>query len=119
MFLFLEPPTVETDTYYLIATPFCSREQIQQGFWTTDDSKNSTNTTLRYRSSGYEETCYKNGEGYYESNWNVKEPCQLVQWDPELFCEILENKTVGLIGDSITWQVFQSMVRTFESISSY
>lgn len=89
--------------------PFCSREQVQHGFWT---APNRSETSLPYRSTPWEETCYKNGKGYYPTKWNVHESCQLVPWDPVLLCDVLENKTLGFLGDSISWQIFRSMVRS-------
>lgn len=104
--------------------PWCSREQVQQGFWTviTNHTDETSQTLLPpYRSTPWEETCYyktnnENGENeynhnYYSSTWNVNESCQLATWDPISFCHLLENKTLGFLGDSISWQVFRSMVR--------
>ncbi len=91
--------------------PYCSREQVQQGFWTYNHTQ-----PLRYRSTPWEETCYKNGNGYYPTQWNVDDSCQLVEWDPAILCEVLEHKTLGFIGDSISWQIFRSLVGTFFSV---
>ncbi|KAL7518390.1 hypothetical protein ACHAWX_003224 [Stephanocyclus meneghinianus] len=83
----------------------CSREQVKQGFMTEPNR----NASMPYRSTTWEETCYQNPIEYYKSYWSVDEPCQLTEWDPYLLCEILGNKTLGFLGDSISWQNFRSM----------
>ena len=92
----------------------CTREQIKRGFWTEPNR----NASMPYRSTTWEETCYRNGNEYYESNWSVDGPCELTAWDPSLLCELLENKTLGFLGDSISWQTFRSMVRSFKTNST-
>ena len=41
---------------------------------------------------------------------HTKNECEFRQWDPELFCLLAKNKTISLMGDSLTWEHFASLV---------
>ena len=95
----------------------CTRKQIQKGYW-----KNVQREKAPYESKEkWESSCYQHGgfrEGQLQQSpfndweWNVdddNENCVLLQFDVNRFCRLGINRTIAFLGDSITWQQFQSL----------
>jgi hypothetical protein len=95
----------------------CTREQIQKGYW-----KNIQREKAPYESKEkWESSCYQRGgfrEGRLQQSpfndweWNIDEDnenCSLLQFDINRFCRLGINRTIAFLGDSLTWQQFQSL----------
>jgi hypothetical protein len=95
----------------------CTREQIQKGYW-----KNVQREKAPYESKEiWESSCYQRGgfrEGQLQQSpfndweWNIdddNENCSLLQFDVNRFCRLGISRTIAFLGDSITWQQFQSL----------
>lgn len=90
--------------------PLCTREQIRnRGQWRTFERPEAPYTAT----VDWENTCYKNkGDepaAFQDSEWVVNDECTFNPFNATRLCHILENRTVAFLGDSITFQQFNSL----------
>jgi hypothetical protein len=89
--------------------PLCTREQIRRGQWKTFERLQAPYTST----DDWERTCSKNEDTtrpYQDSEWAVSsEDCAFHSFNATRLCEILENRTIAFLGDSITFQQYNSL----------
>jgi hypothetical protein len=91
------------------ANSLCTREQIIDGEWVEQvlDAPPYIPSTVHLR-------CYPR-EAYYSSHWRTwtwkPRNCILEQWDKPLFCRLLSYANVSVIGDSLSWEQYRSLVQ--------
>jgi hypothetical protein len=90
--------------------PLCSRQQIQSGQWvpvTLDQPPYVTKTKhLRCYPSEY----YK--QNFLSWDWQpTDEFCRLLPWDLPDFCRLVQAATVSIIGDSLSWEQYSSLLQ--------
>lgn len=98
----------------------CTREQIRRGHWKPLQLQKPPYVS----EEPWESTCYRrNGsrEGQLEElpfrdwEWTVDDEtekdngCLFAPFDVDSFCELNSNRTVAFLGDSLTWQQFNSL----------
>jgi hypothetical protein len=60
--------------------------------------------------------CYPEDE-YFKSPWNSwawrphDQSCQLTEWDASDFCRLTNKTTVSIIGDSLSWEQYSSLLQ--------
>lgn len=98
--------------------PFCKREQIIQGKWVPEqlDRPPYVTPTVHLR-------CYPRDFYYKEDPWetwrwmpnneeiSIEEGCVFTSWNRTAFCELMEGATISIVGDSLSWEHFSSLVQ--------
>lgn len=94
--------------------PLCPRESVRDGHWVpkTLDSPPYIPRTVHLRCpvDGYD---YENPTG----PWNTYEwtphnsSCQFAAWSPNSFCDLLPYSTVSIMGDSLSWEHYSSLLQ--------
>eukprot|EP00980_Cylindrotheca_fusiformis_P014536 scaffold3914_cov121-Cylindrotheca_fusiformis.AAC.5 len=90
--------------------PLCTREQIRQGHWKTFDRSEALYTAP----NDWENRCSKRqdkslGDTFQESEWTVADRCTFQPFNTTRLCEVLQNRTVAFLGDSISFQQYNSL----------
>jgi hypothetical protein len=97
--------------------PLCSRQQIQTGQWlpvTLDKPPYVTKTKhLRCYPSEYYKPEHKHASNWFPSwDWQPTDTsCRLVPWDLNDFCRLVQAATVSIIGDSLSWEQYSSLLQ--------
>jgi hypothetical protein len=103
------------------AVPLCSREQIQDGEWQKvrlDRPPFAPRVYPPYPCGEVPDAeAYRTGWDTWEwKPWDAivqrqdEDPkCEFTKWNKELFCELLQNETVVLIGDSLTQEHYLTL----------
>jgi hypothetical protein len=97
--------------------PLCSPQQIQTGQWTPvtlDKPPYVTKTKhLRCYPSEYYKPPHKGASNWFSSwNWQPTDTtCRLVPWDLPDFCRLVQAATVSIIGDSLSWEQYSSLLQ--------
>lgn len=95
--------------------PWCNRDQLRTGSWVVDrrDKPLYVTPTKHLR-------CYP-AEKFSESPWvnwrwlpadKKTRKCDYQSWSQEDFCSLLPRATVAIIGDSLSWEHYSSLVQT-------
>jgi len=95
--------------------PWCSREQIINGTWVVDrrDKPPYVTPTTHLR-------CYPK-EKYVETPWESwrwlpadkkTRRCDFHPWAEKDFCSLLPRATFAIVGDSLSWEHYSSLVQT-------
>ena len=114
------------------AIPFCNRAQLQSGQWieaaTTQDHPTWDTDRPMWHAHQYvpELNEYHWAEGSscspHESDYEwqphdtqrgtrgAAASCHFTEWDPNLFCDLMRGSTILMIGDSLTYEHFQTLV---------
>ena len=100
---------------------FCSLDQIKQGAWHPVTLPKAPYIPAVKGHS----MCYSKEE-LTKANWSTYEwiptaasgeqtsdSCEWTRWDTDLFCEVFRNKTIAVIGDSLSWEHYTSLANTF------
>jgi hypothetical protein len=93
----------------LNTSSLCTREQVIDGEWVEQvlDAPPYIPSTVHLR-------CYPR-RAYYSSQWRTwtwkPKSCKLEQWDKHLFCRLLSYANVSIIGDSLSWEQYRSLVQ--------
>lgn len=89
----------------------CTREQIKKGQWSATELDK-----VPYVSRTSHLRCFP--KDYYEQKpWKTWEwvpsdkSCQLSRWDAQEFCDLLPYATVSIIGDSLNWEMYSSLLQ--------
>ena len=109
------------DNFTIQQLPLCTREQIRRGYW-----KPLQLSKPPYISEEpWEKTCYLNngsregqldGSPFHDWEWTVnirtfneENGCFFGSFNVERFCQLNINRTIAFLGDSISWQQFNSL----------
>ena len=93
--------------------PLCRRQQIQNGKWLPIILENppyvSKTMHLRCQISSYD---YGSPGPWPSWYWEQDDStCQIVSWDAPKFCDLLPYTTVSIIGDSLSWEQYSSLIQ--------
>jgi GDSL/SGNH-like Acyl-Esterase family found in Pmr5 and Cas1p len=93
--------------------PLCRREQLGNGQWVpvTLDAPPYISKTMHLRCpiAGYD---YENPDPWKSWDWvPADESCQFSAWNSTEFCDLLPFATVSIIGDSLSWEHYSSLVQ--------
>jgi hypothetical protein len=89
----------------------CSRRQLMYGKWAPIELERPPYVS-RYKHL----RCYPDGD-YEQSPWSTYawEPndksCLISTWDSEDFCQKLQRATLSIIGDSLSWEHYSSLLQ--------
>jgi hypothetical protein len=107
---------VEDDTNHNHTTtlplPLCSSEQLQSGQWLP-----ITLSQPPYISKTTHLRCDNRTAEYYETHpfethtWKPEEKCVFADFDETDFCNRLQSTTVSIIGDSLSWEHYSSLLQ--------
>jgi GDSL/SGNH-like Acyl-Esterase family found in Pmr5 and Cas1p len=106
--------------------PLCTRQQIQTGEWrrlTLDKPPYvSRNKHLRC----YPDEVYKTSPWMHTWDWqpisssisdsnrntsSFSPPCTLSAWNATEFCSLMQHATISIIGDSLSWEQYSSLLQ--------
>ena len=94
--------------------PFCPRQDIREGQWLPKTLEAipyiPRNLHLRCRVENFD---YDNPVGPWKTwEWTpFNTSCQFAAWSPELFCTLLAFSTVTIMGDSLSWEHYSSLLQ--------
>jgi hypothetical protein len=93
--------------------PLCHREQLQIGHWIPELQDEppyiSRTTHLRCANYNFEEQPL---QPYLSYNWMPRDKsCHFTSWNATEFCRLLPYSTVSIIGDSLSWEHYSSMLQ--------
>lgn len=103
---------LQSRTSYSSSNVLCSREEVRQGVWVPITLKAPPYIPLV-------SSCYK--EHHLNGSWDTftwqprgsqQGGCEFSFWDRDLFCQLAFNKTIALLGDSLTREHYKSLVRS-------
>ena len=103
---------IQVNTSYSSSNILCSREEVRQGEWVPMTFKAPPYIPLI-------SNCYKGH--HLNGSWNtfIWQPqasklgsCEFSFWDRDLFCGLAFNKTIALLGDSLTREHYKSLIRS-------
>jgi hypothetical protein len=92
--------------------PLCTREQIIHGKWVEEQLPKPPyiTPTVHLR-------CYPHELYYKEGPWDTyrwsphDKQCTLTRWDQETFCSLMRGATVAIVGDSLSWEHYSSLIQ--------
>jgi GDSL/SGNH-like Acyl-Esterase family found in Pmr5 and Cas1p len=93
--------------------PLCRRQQIYKGEWlpiTLEKPPYVSKTMhLRCQISSYD---YDNPGPWPSWYWEQDDSsCQIATWDSPTFCDLLPYTTVSIMGDSLSWEQYSSLLQ--------
>ena len=103
--------------------PLCTREQIQSGSWVDDILAKSPyisrNKHLRCLPEPQQQQPYSNHTNDREAtfrSWtwypaDSLSTCEWTLWDAALFCHKMRHATLSIIGDSLSWEHYSSLLQ--------
>ncbi|CAJ1965708.1 unnamed protein product [Cylindrotheca closterium] len=111
------PTTNGNDEDSSSSLPLCTREQIRKGSWQAVERPQGASYLAKVN---WEQTCWKKEETamekipgfqYVEHQWVIPKEygCTFRQFDAERLCHILQNRTIAFLGDSLTFQQYNSL----------
>jgi len=105
----------------LSSSPVSEQVQQQKRLCTVEETRHGLWVPVTLDKPPYIPTkskCYTTEELQNATSWpyyhwhpfgNANGECRFDQWDADLFCTLAYNKTVGFMGDSLTWEQFASL----------
>lgn len=96
--------------------PLCNREQVKYGHWspvTLDKPPYIPSDDFGQRSACYDDSMflYNSTNGFPSYDWHPSDKsCSFVPWNRNRFCEVVSNRTIAFVGDSISYESFTSLV---------
>jgi hypothetical protein len=57
------------------------------------------------------EADYEDGENADGENEEDNVSCEFTDWQPDLFCRLLPKATIAIVGDSLSWEHYSSLVQ--------
>ena len=105
------PLSKSLETNHTESPPLCSREQIKYGKWVPTELDRppyvSRNKHLRcYPDEVYEKTPWRTW------SWEpFDKSCYLTEWNVEEFCTLMDKATISIIGDSLSWEQYSSLLQ--------
>ena len=91
--------------------PLCTRDELRLGQWVPTilpDGPPYVSKTTHLR-------CHP--KAYYQQrpfpwfDWQPASNCTFVPWSAPHFCQVLQNATVSIIGDSLSWEMYSSLLQ--------
>lgn len=105
----LLPVTASSD---VIRKRLCTSEEIKYGSWKPIMLDQPPHVPRQSKCWSKEELINAKNWPYF--HWHPTQfelgNCDFQQWDADLFCNLARNKTVGIMGDSLSWEHFASLV---------
>ncbi|GAX12109.1 hypothetical protein FisN_15Lh198 [Fistulifera solaris] len=91
--------------------PLCTREQIIHGKWVEEQLPKPPYITPTVHLRCYpHEVYYKDGP-WDTYKWSPNDKCTLTRWDKETFCSLMRGATVAIVGDSLSWEHYSSLIQ--------
>lgn len=93
--------------------PLCRREQIYPGRWhpVTLDQPPYISKTIHLRCQ-IEDYNYENPGPWPSWEWEPEgSSCHLSSWSATTFCNLIPFATVSIIGDSLSWEQYSSLIQ--------
>lgn len=91
-------------------TNLCTRQEIRSGYWRpvwyTQPPYQSKTVHLRCR-----EPEYYDHHGYASFAWQPNATCHFAAWSAEDFCHLVNHTVVSIVGDSLSWEHYSSMLQ--------
>lgn len=96
--------------------PLCSREQIIKGKWVEEQLPKPPyiTPTVHLR-------CYPREVYYKDGPWDTykwlpndvaqNRKCAFTNWDKKMFCSLMRGATVSIVGDSLSWEHYSSLIQ--------
>ena len=109
-----------------VSNRFCTRDQVVKGQWEPVRLPKPPYVTKTVHLRCYSRERY-HGDHYDTWKWQPEdasstavdtspedsssESCEFTDWDSSLFCSLLAGATVSIIGDSLSWEHYSSLVQ--------
>lgn len=107
-------------------TPLCTRDQLVQGTWVPVRlSRPPYITPTVHLRCHAREIYYRN---YYDTySWKPSSTssssqdsaattgCDFTPWRPTLFCRLMKSATIAIVGDSLSWEHYASLVQLLQA----
>ena len=111
-----ESDQIFKDTYQ--TTLPCKRDQIINGRWVPDLMKRPPYVTPTVHLRCYPADFFKKNEPWetwkwlpYDADESSDKPCKLAEWSSSGFCDLMRGATVSIVGDSLSWEHYSSLVQ--------
>jgi hypothetical protein len=95
--------------------PLCPREVLRQGHWVKAEIPTAPYYPLD--EYGQVSNCYGKGNWSSRTPWTThfwKVPnhanCQFLEWNKTQFCDMMENQSIVIIGDSLSFELYLPLV---------
>lgn len=91
--------------------PLCSRQQVLDGRWERAHYDYAPYVSKNYKLQCHNETFYE-AHGYDTFDWTPNDPlCEFSSWNSSRFCRLVKRATVSIIGDSLSWEMYSSLLQ--------
>ena len=99
------------------AATLCTREQILQGQWVPVLLNKAPYVPRLNHLRCFPNEVYAQ-QPYKSWSWQIDDAsspaCQLTAWDATTFCDLVKYATVSIIGDSLSWEQYSSLLQILE-----
>lgn len=96
-------------------TPRCDRNQIIHGHWEAVQWERPPYVTQTEHLRCYPKAYYYKKEPWDTWEWKPddasRRKCKLSNFDPTDFCKIMGGATISIVGDSLSWEQYSSLVQ--------
>jgi GDSL/SGNH-like Acyl-Esterase family found in Pmr5 and Cas1p len=91
--------------------PFCTRKQVRDGRWVPIHYDKPPYVSKNIKLQCHNETYYEK-HGYDTYDWRPNDgSCELRRWNATAFCYLVQRATVSIIGDSLSWEMYSSLMQ--------
>ena len=90
--------------------PLCSQEQIKVGSWVPITMQRPPYVSRNEHLRCYPEKQYITGD-WQTYEWYPSSDCELIRWNREQFCSLMQRVTILVIGDSLSWEQYSSLAQ--------
>jgi hypothetical protein len=91
--------------------PLCTREQIIHGKWVEEQLPEPPYITPTVHLRCYPHELYYKDGPWDTYKWLPNDKCALTRWDKEMFCSLMRGATVAIVGDSLSWEHYSSLIQ--------
>ena len=91
--------------------PLCTRNQIRHGSWLPVDLERPPYVSYTKHLRCFPLDHYKQKPFKYWDWQPIDTSCQLSPWESSDLCQLLPFATVSIIGDSLSWEMFSSLLQ--------
>jgi GDSL/SGNH-like Acyl-Esterase family found in Pmr5 and Cas1p len=92
-------------------SPFCTREQIIDGEWIQDNLDKAPYITSTVHLRCFDYATYST-KPYKTWQWQPNDrKCEFRRYSSSAFCQRMQGGTVSVVGDSLSWEQFSSLVQ--------
>lgn len=94
-----------------LSLPLCRRDQIKHGSWGPVQVERPPYVTFTKHLRCYPSEYYKLSP-YNTWEWKQDDDsCRFLQWNAELFCNLTAYGQISIIGDSLSWEMYSSLLQ--------